>query len=250
MEYLSVFRVLRLHPILIGLGAFGAMLLAVAVSLQPSFLPARLTGTNTNSAAASTRLVLDARSEPAIDLASGTADTLGLRAGLLSDLLTTETTRSAIARSAGIKPYELAIIGPAMGRPPLAIPLALRATDAASTTTEPYVLTLSTDLEIPIITLRAGAPDVSSAARLVSTARASIEQIVATRATRGAGLIVRRLGLIRTETTVGERKSGVGFVLAILLFGAWLAAILVAHGLLRYLRGSGGGPPRKLSQRA
>lgn len=237
MEYLSILAVLRRHLILVGLGALGAALLAIAIHQQASFLPGRLTAAATTAHAASTRLLLDARREPTVDIGSGTADTLGLRAGLLADLLTTESARAEIARAAGIRPAELAVIGPAMGAPPLAIPLAIRATDAATTTTQPYVLTLSADLLIPIVTLRAGAPDVAGAARLAVAARATTERIVATRATRGAGLRVRRLGAVRTATTVGRPPTLVGPAVGIFLFGLWLAAVVVGDGLLRHRRG-------------
>lgn len=237
MECVSILRVLVRRRLLVALGAVAAALLTAALYMQAPFLPARLTGgTETTSHAASTRLLLDARSEPTLDLNSAVAETLGLRAGLLADLLTTDTARAEVAKGIGIGADQLAIIGPAMGPPTLPVPLAVRASDASRTAKEPYVLTLATDLRIPIITLRASAPNEPAAVGLAHAARSVLEQIVASRPTRGEGLAVRRLGSIAAATRVHAPQRAIAIAVGLLAFIMWLVAIIVVSGLARQLR--------------
>jgi hypothetical protein len=201
------------------------------------FVPARLSGMpGASSHVASTRLLLDARTESTLDLGSAVADSLGLRAGLLADLLTTVEAHRTIARDAQVRSDQLAIIGPAMGPPPLAIPLAVHASEASRSASEPYVLTAATDLRIPIITLRASAPDNADAARLAAAAVANLSAIMDSRRSRGPGLTLTRLGPITTSTTAAAPKRAVGIVVAFGAWAMWLVAIVLGAGLARWLR--------------
>jgi hypothetical protein len=239
MEFVTILAVLARHRLLVLLGTVGTVALGTAIFMQASFVPARLSGTpGVSSHVASTRLLLDARTESTLDLGSAVADSLGLRAGLLADLLTTVDAQGAIAREAQIRSDQLAIIGPAMGPPPLALPLAVHASEASRSASEPYVLTLATDPRVPIITLRASAPDTADAARLAAAAVANLSAIMESRRSRGPGLTLTRLGPITTSTTTAAPKRAIGIVVVFVAWAMWLVAIVIGAGLARWVRGA------------
>ena len=247
MEYIGILRVLLRHWVLVGLGIVGAILLAVAINTQALPLPGPMSTETSPSAAASARLLVDARIEPSLDLKSTAAETLGLRAGLLADLLTTRSAQREVARAAGVAPQDLTIIGPAMDLPPVKVPLAVAATAAALETTSPYVVRLSTDLRIPIITIRASAADARSAVRVADAASRTLEAIVAGRRTRVAGVSLRSLGPINFQTTVDAPNSLVGPAVALVMLAIWLGAIVVLSGLARAVRRASRGRRRSLA---
>ncbi|MDP8910133.1 MAG: hypothetical protein M3N47_13695 [Chloroflexota bacterium] len=247
MEYIGILRVLLRQRILVGLGIIGAVLVAIAINNQALPLPGPLSTETRPTSAASARLLVDARTEPSLDLESTVAETLGLRAGLLADLLTTHSAQREVARAAGVAPQDLTIIGPAMDLPPVKVPLAVAATAAALETTSAYVVRLSTDLRIPIITISASAADARSAVRVADAARRTLEAIVAGRRTRVAGLSVRSLGPINFETTVDAPNPLVGPAVALVLLAIWLGAIIVLCGLARAVRRAPRGRRRALA---
>jgi hypothetical protein len=152
MELVDIYRVLARHRIALAVVAVLAVLAGLSVQYHLTFFPPSLSERVTTTTTAQTRLLLDAPEQPpTIDLDSGVADTLGLRAGLLADLMTTGSVRSAIANSSGIRESDLAVLSPASQEPPLAIPLAVESADAARLTSEPYVLSVAADPTIQIV---------------------------------------------------------------------------------------------------
>ena len=148
------------------------------------------------------RLLLDAPEQPpAADLDSGVAETLGLRAGLMADLLATDSIRAEIARGSGIAPAELAMLPPASAAPSLPVTLAVAATEAARATTEPYALAIAADHTIPIVSFPVDGAGLRAAPGAPRPPRRPT-RLVATRPAKPARLCVAQLGLIRTIAAV------------------------------------------------
>lgn len=237
MEVVDILRVLARRrlalAVILGFSILAGLAIQYRLSLSPFGLSERVTTTH----AAQTRVLLDAPEEPpTVDLDSGVADTLALRAGLLGDLMATDAVRRTIAARAGIRVDELAVVPPAAVPPSLAIPLAVAASDAARLTSEPYALTVAADPAVPIVRFAVGAPDAAVARRVAEAAVDSYEELVASRASRRARLSVMQLGSVRATTTVDTPPSVMGAAIAIVLFVLGASALVVGTGLQRQWR--------------
>lgn len=240
MELIDILRVLARHRIALALGLVPAAIVGLAVQYQVTLSPFALSERVSTSTTAQTRLLLDAPEEPpTVDLDSGVADTVGLRAGLLADLMATEAGRKTIANRSGIDPSDLAVLPPASAAPTLRVPLAVAAADAALVTSEPYVLSVAADATIPIVSFAVAAPDTGSAKRIANGAATAYEQLVAARASRGSELSVVRLGPVRTSTTVDRMHAGIGLAVSLVVLVLWAAGVVVLAGLARGWRTAG-----------
>jgi hypothetical protein len=229
MQLVGVLRTLVRRWPLVVLG------LALAVMAGVELGSTRSAG----STSASARVLIDTPDRPSIELGSRVADTLGLRAGLLGDLMATTAAQRSVAALSGISPRDLAVIGPAADPPPVQIPLAVAATEAAAAPQATHVLSVAASGKIPIIALRADAPDAATATRIVRAATLTLERIVETRSTRGVGLRAEPLGAVVPQTTPGVPRQTLGALAATALSFAWCAAIVAgswAAGLWRARR--------------
>ena len=242
MELVDLLRILARHRIALAFGLVLAVLAAVVVQYQVSLSPFSLTERVTKASTAQTRLLVDAPDKPStLDLDAGVAETLGLRAGLLADLLATDGVRDDIARQSGIQPSDLAVLAPASSPPSLPVPLAVAASDAASVTREPYVLSAAADVSIPIVSLSVAAPDTASAKRIIQAAMGEYKDLISERVGTRKGtvdLTVDQLGEIRTTTTVDRMHPAIGVGVAIAVFTLWAVALLLLVGLRRAWRGA------------
>jgi hypothetical protein len=237
MEVVDILRVLARRKAALALVLVGSVLIGVMVQYQVSLSPLGLSERATTAHAAQTRVLLDAPEEPpTIDLDSPVADTLGLRAGLLADLMATDEVRAEIARRARIDPSELAVLPPASAPPPLPIPLAVAAADAARLTSEPYALSIAADPTVPIVRFVVGAPDTESASRVANAAATAYERLVADNVSRDFRLSVERLGPVRATTTVDALPPVVGVAVALVLFAVGAAGLVLVAGLGRAWR--------------
>ena len=159
MEFISILRVLRRHRVLVAAGIVVAVFVAMIATYQVSFFPPKLGSRVQSSGTATARVIIAARTQPAFDIESQITDTLGTRAALLADYLSADDVRAQIARRARLKPDQVGVMSPVWGAPELALPLPVSATEAAGLAHEPYVLTVSSNGDIPIITLKATGPD-------------------------------------------------------------------------------------------
>ena len=237
MELVDIFRLLARQRLALALlfvvAGFVGVMVQYRVTLSPFGLSERVSTANT----AQVRLLLDAPEEPpAIDLDSGVADTLGLRAGLLADLMATDAVKKAIAKRAGISPAELAVLPPASEAPPLPIPLAVAAADAARLTSEPYAMAIAADPSVPIVSFVVAAPDTRGARRVASAATDAYGDLVAARVTRGFRLNVEQLGPVRTRTTVDGLPVAAGVAAAFVIFVVGAAGLALLVGLGRAWR--------------
>jgi len=237
MEIIDILGVLARRKLALAfilvLSVLAGLAIQYRVSLSPFALSERVSATR----GAQARVLLDAPEEPpTVDLDSGVADTLALRAGLLGDLMASDAVRTTIAAQAGIDRDELAVVPPSAGQPSLAIPLAVAASDAERLTSEPYALTVAADPTVPIVRFAVGAPDAAGARRVAEAAAESYGELVAARASRRSRLSVMQLGPVRTTTTVDTPPSVLGAAAAFALFVIGACALVLAAGVRRRWR--------------
>jgi len=237
MEIVDILGVLARRKLALAVILVFSILAGLAIQYRVSLSPFGLAERVTTTHGAQARVLLDAPEEPpTVDLDSGVADTLALRAGLLGDLMATDGVRATIAARAKIHRDELAVIPPSAGPPSLAIPLALAASEAARLTSEPYALTVAADPAVPIVRFAVGAPDAAAGRRVAEAAVESYKDLVATRASRRARLGVMQLGQVRTTTTVDTPPKVLGAAAAFVLFVLGASALVLAAGIRRQWR--------------
>jgi hypothetical protein len=226
MEIVSILWVLRRHRLLVAAGVALTVLVGLVMAYQVSFLPPSLASKQRTSGVATARVIIAARTQPAFDLESEITDTLGTRAALLADLLSNDDVRARIARGAGLKPDEVAVLTPAWGPPIIDIALPVSATEAASLAHEPYVLSVTSAGNIPIIALRATGPDPVRAAKVANAGIAAIGELIANRSPGRPNIVVERLGPAQARTIVTGPKKAIAIAAAIVLFAVWCSGIV------------------------
>lgn len=236
MELISILRVLRLHRVLVAAGVALAIFVAMIATYHVSFLPPKLGSRVQKSGTATARVIIAARTQPAFDLKSHITDTLGMRAALLADYLSADDVRAQIARRAGLEPNEVGVMSPVWSAPVLPLPLPVSATEAASVAHEPYVLTVTSNGDIPIIMLRATGPDAVRAATVVNSGIAAIGEIIATRSKGRPDILVERLGPALAKTTVTGPRKAIALAGAFVVLGMWCAGIVVLAWFTRRRR--------------
>jgi hypothetical protein len=237
MELVGILHVLRRHRPLVAVGGLAALLIGLAIAYQLSLFPPNLASRQRASGVTAARVLIVTSSAPAFDVEADAAGTLGTRALLLGDLLSSDVARAAIARGAGVRSDEIAVITPSMASSPLQVPLAVKATEASRLTSEPYVLTVRATGDIPIIALKANAPDAAGAVRIVNAATASLNDLIASRSTTKPRLLVERLGVPVGRTVVTGSSKAVAFAAVLLTFLLWCSAIVIVAGVARRSRG-------------
>lgn len=230
MEIVSILRLLRRHLPLVVIGGFAALFVGLSFMYEISPAPPTLTSRAQSSGEAAGRVLIAAREEPAFDVQSKVADTLSERAALLADLMSTDAARERIAQVAGVEPDELAVLGPSTRAVAVQVALAVKATEVAAAPRKPYVLAATVEGQVPIISLRAGAPDSAAAARIVDAAAGDLDELIASRSSRAPALDVQRLGPAVESTIVDGPKLAVAVLAAFVIYGLWCAAIVVAMG--------------------
>jgi hypothetical protein len=237
MEIVDILRVLGRHRVLVGLGCLLAILVALKLTFRLSLMPPGLGSREQISGIATGRVLLTAPRTPAFDLKStNITGTLGVRSILMADLLSTDATRASIARGAGIKPDELGVITPAMGAPPVDIPFADAAVQAASVGTEPYRLTVTALGDNPIITLTVTAPDSAAAAKVVDAATGNLGRLIAASSANGPPLSYARLGPPVRQTVPSKSRKAMAVAAALVFLIMWCSAIVIVSGLRRRSR--------------
>ena len=225
-------RLLLRHRLLIVVGALLALLVAVSVIYRISPGSPHFASRSTTSASATARVLLSAPPEAAADEFSGIDRTMGTRAKLLGDLMSTEPVRANVARDAGLAPHELAIFTPAAVAPNVRIPLAVFAAQAATqTSSERGVVAITADGQVPLLLVRSYAADAAGATRIATATVKGITELVASRQEPGAGFKVERLGQITAVTKVENPSKAVALIAAVVIFSMWCSAVVLVAGL-------------------
>jgi hypothetical protein len=129
-----------------------------------------------------------------------------------------------------------------MGPPPVGIALAVSATEAAALPREPYLLTVTTQGQIPIISLRAAGPDAVRAARVANAGTETIRALIARRSQGRPDIVVERLGPAVARPVVSGPQKAVAAGASLVVFGLWCTGIVIVAGLARRLRDRRPGP--------
>lgn len=232
MELVAILRLLLRRPILVAIGAVAAIAAGVLAAGGPT----------TTSGTASARLVLDTAKSQLIHQAPLGGETLTWRTVVLADLAASMPVTDRIANEVGIKRSELVVVQPELTEPVLPTTLPTRAAKAAGVTSEEYVLTVSFDVLLPIISLEAEAPDRGAAVALVEAAAGALKDTgtpaPVAPVTQGLsvegiqGLSVENVGPVRSKAIVDKPQPLLGVGLALVLFGLWSAGVALIPRLL------------------
>jgi hypothetical protein len=229
-----VFRALWRRRALVVLGA----VLALALTFKA------ISGTDGPGAIATTSVMVDTPRHQLVDRSSAGVETLGWRASVLAELLGTEPAKRRIAGDVPISTGMLSVVAPELNLPPIPASLPDAASKVAASSLAPYVVTTRTDGVLPLIEIRAEAPDADQAARLAGAAVSELEA--------GAVLGPRpdspRFGVDRVAEISARAAPGDPQVIRALAFGGtlfclWCAAIIVLPHALDWWRRSGAEHP-------
>jgi hypothetical protein len=238
MELLSVLRRLWRRKLALGIGLVAAIGAAVALGGSP---PA-------TSEVASTRVTVDTPKSELVQSDPSGSDTLAWRASLIAHLLSTDSAGRELAQRLHVRPYEVAVMDNAFALPAVPASMPVRATTAASTTAAPYVLTVGMDDPVmPVISIKAAAPQRSAAVQLAAAAVAWLAAQASPAATPysskvltggGAALklqqfVVQQVAPIRVKRETARSVPTKQIAVAVFVFGAWFTGTFLLRRLLR-----------------
>lgn len=229
MELVGILHVLLAHRRLIALGAVLAALVAVVVDSRVE--------SRSSSGVAIQRVLIGPPDAPAVNTdVQAPTDALITRTKLLADLLSSDAVRTTIARGARIPPEQLVVKGPATLPPWVPAPLAVRASQVAAVARTPYVLTVEAADANPIMTLTAGAPGPRAAADLVSSATATVEDLLARNAHDPQALAVQPLGRAVAGAVVKRPSHLVTAAVPMVFLVLWCGGIVLVAGFAAQAR--------------
>jgi hypothetical protein len=169
---------------------------------------------------ATVRILVDTPMSQVVEVSPKGVDTLGSQANLLANLMVEGVVKSSIAQRAGLKDTELIGVSESAvgepGTPP--VPTTTARTGHILSTN---VLTNTGGATLPIIEIKAQAPDAAAAGKLAAAAVVSLRDYVDQRANAGQVPDQRRLrvsaiGPPQTETV--SRGPGRVMILAVVIF--------------------------------
>lgn len=229
MEAVGILRVLWRRRILVGLGALLAFGLGLLMMYRISLFPPTLQSRTTASGYALERDLVDTAPSAITEVREQSAASSVSSAALLGGLLASDEARATMAGEVGVQPSEIGVIGPGTETPVVTTALAEQAIQVAKPH-EPYLVTVSEDPGLPILTILATGPDPQTAGKLAKGASVALATL-ARRSTAVRGEVrIDQLG--RAE--IGTRESGTGKLKAALIafvaFVAWCLAIVMLDG--------------------
>jgi capsular polysaccharide biosynthesis protein len=236
MEAVTILRELRRRRAFVALVALVSVLIGLAVAYTVSLPPQSRT---VEVAIASGRLLVDTPDSQVIDVQPKGSGTLGIRAGVVANLMTEGDVKAAIAQRAGLNPNQLragvrvdgelsAVLTKASGNP-----------DAHLLVTSPALNPDGTPL--PMVDIEAQAPGPEGAARLANAAVTGLNDYLDTKAAGedvpdAERLQVTGLGAPAVHEEARGPSRLVAAAVAILIFLFGCAAILVSAPLGRAWR--------------
>jgi hypothetical protein len=227
MEVVAIVRVLWRARIAVLIGA----VVAVALGVHEGRKAVPPTGI------ASTRMLLDTQQSQLLGAHPAGAETLPWRAQWLADLMGSESVKERIARSAGIEPKQLRVIEPRLGAPEVPTALPLRALEAAAVVTEPYVLIVEYNDQLPTMTLEARAPDPPAAKRLAEAAAGALEaDDVPHGSATLQGYNAERVAPVRVRALAADSPVMMAAVMAIAFLVFWCGCIALTPAIGRFRR--------------
>ena len=233
MELIALLQALWRHRILVVVG----LILAVAVGLKVG-------GENAPTGVASARVLLDTPDSQLLNSDSPGAETLGWRASMLAELVSSREATTQIARELHIRPDRVVVMSRALNVAPKPSPLSDLGLEAAAGTQAPYVLTIGSTPDawggpqLPIISIGARAPSVMKASRLAAAAVAALKTAASAPAGRTVQQVVLEpVGPVRAVEVPARSRRMMAVAAAAFLFGLWCLCVAAGSGLLRTRRG-------------
>jgi hypothetical protein len=222
MEIVTVLRIYWRRRKALGVGALVALLSALALG-HSSVAP---------SGVAEVRVVFDTpQSQLVADDPRG-ADSLPWRATLAAMVLGTGPSRQVMAVDAEIPVDEIAVTDVELTVPSVPASLPRAAVEAAITTTQPYVVTVHTDDDLPVVSIATSAPTRTGAARLAQAAIHALQSGVSPVTTEELqGLSVQEVGPVEARQLPGGRGRKKAAVMAMGIFVLWCMALFLRPGL-------------------
>jgi hypothetical protein len=232
MELVDIARVLWRRRIVVAIG------LLVALAVGGLAADGRLAVPGASPApkprSASVRVLIDTATSQLVTPDPRSADTVVARSVLVADLMASDPARADIARRAGIKPDELAVMGPGVTVPTIPTKLSERTATALEGAPEPYAVTLYAEGEVPIVAIDARAPGAQEAQELARAATATMASLTRPpKADMKRGFVAQPLGppvLAKAKRASGPAAFAIAAFLATL--GIWCGCVVLASGLM------------------
>jgi hypothetical protein len=229
----TILRELWRLRVAVGLIALQAIVLGMLLAYKPAFPPE---SRSYKVGTATAHILVDTPDSQVVEVAPKGSETLGQRAGLLSNLMAEGEVEGAIARRAGLQPNQLLAVADAGIDPQSVSPKQKSGPNINLLTTS--VLTNDAGEELPIIEVTAQAPDAQKAARLANAAVAGLSDYLDSKAavervSDARRLRVRGLGAAGARETTKGPSQVIALAAAIFIFGFECAILLVVSALAR-----------------
>ena len=207
-----------------------------------SLFPPKLTPRSVETAAASTRVLVDSPRSMVLDLRQGTYDfdSMRNRAILIGNVMASRTVREYIAHEVGIPADALQVTPPRTPeapRPRAEVGQERRATDILKSNDE-YRLDIQANATVPILDVYAQAPTARSAEALANAAVEGTRQYVGQVAVtehpgRAKRVEMRQLGAAHGKVLNSGVSAQVGVLAFILFFAVGCAAVMALARIRR-----------------
>ena len=226
MELLPFLRILWQLRLLVAAGLIASLAAAYVLGSRPVV----------RSGSASVEVMLDTPHSELVSPDPSGSDSLAWRSQILVHSMLTDQARENVARTMGVPANRVVLIDLALRSPAILTTLPIAAADAG-TRYAPYSLGLVADINAPIISLQARAPDLRGAAKLID---AAVKEMQAHAPAANSPDLQPFTAERITDTQLRLIESGgskvIAVAAAIFLFGAWCMFLVVAVSLLRLTR--------------
>jgi hypothetical protein len=237
MDRGGTLRVLWQRRFLVSVGVVLSLAVGALATNRVSIAPPGIRSPQTTAWTAATRVFVDTPRSLATAARTKGDETIVARASLLAGLAATDQLKGEIARGAGLRPSQLGVHDPYVGRMASATPLSQQAIEV-TTPTAGDVVTVNVDApQVPVVSISTQAADRRGAVRLAEAARSAIESLVLRPNPNGSiGVSVERLGPVSVEPVAagsGRAKALVAFVVTLVL---WCGLVILFNSTARRRR--------------
>lgn len=234
MESVWILRALWRRRVFVAVGALVALLLGLSVAYRVSLLPPGLQSRSTTAAFALERRLVDTSKSLAADADAPGAGSIVPRAIIMGDLLAGREARLAIAAEAGVPAGEVEIVGPGMTTPEVATLLAEEAV-AVTAPKATYIVAVTEESALPILSIKASAPTHAAAAALAAATARNLTVVAAQAPQSDFSAVIKPMGKPRygVLTTGPGMAKAAAVVLVVFVLWCWAALVLDRIGRRR-----------------